>query len=65
MVSAVNRRVVVNSIDDIVFETVPEARPEAGEVRIRGTVVGICGSDTHAACGHHPFIDLPYRPGHR
>jgi threonine dehydrogenase-like Zn-dependent dehydrogenase len=59
-----NRRVVVNAIDDVVFETVPEAGPEAGEVRIRGTVVGICGSDTHAACGHHPFIDLPYRPGH-
>jgi len=60
----VNRRVVVNAIDDVVFETVPEAGPDAGEVRIRGTVVGICGSDTHAACGHHPFIDLPYRPGH-
>jgi threonine dehydrogenase-like Zn-dependent dehydrogenase len=59
-----NRRVVVNSIDDVVFETVPEAGPGAGEVRIRGTVVGICGSDTHAACGRHPFIDLPYRPGH-
>jgi threonine dehydrogenase-like Zn-dependent dehydrogenase len=59
-----NRRVVVNAIDDVVFETVPEVGPDAGEVRIRGTLVGICGSDTHAACGHHPFIDLPYRPGH-
>ena len=47
-----------------IFETVPEAAPAAGEVRVRGTVVGICGSDTHAACGSHPFIDLPYRPGH-
>lgn len=60
----INRRVVVNSIDDVVIESVPEAGPAAGEVRIRGTVVGICGSDTHAACGRHPFIDLPYRPGH-
>jgi 2-desacetyl-2-hydroxyethyl bacteriochlorophyllide A dehydrogenase len=59
-----NRRVVVNSIDDVVFETVPEADPAAGEVRVRSTVVGICGSDLHAACGSHPFIDLPYRPGH-
>jgi threonine dehydrogenase-like Zn-dependent dehydrogenase len=59
-----NRRVVVNALDDVVFETVPEAEPEAGEVRIRATVVGICGSDLHAACGKHPFIDLPYRPGH-
>lgn len=59
-----NRRVVVNAIDDVVFETVPEAQPAPGEVRIRSTVVGICGSDLHAACGKHPFIDLPYRPGH-
>ena len=59
-----NRRVVVHAIDDVEFETVPEATPAAGEVRVRGTAVGICGSDTHAACGHHPFIDLPYRPGH-
>jgi 2-desacetyl-2-hydroxyethyl bacteriochlorophyllide A dehydrogenase len=58
------RRVVVNSLDDVVIETVPEAEPGPGEVRVRSTVVGICGSDLHAACGHHPFIDLPYRPGH-
>ena len=58
------RRVVVNSLDDVVIETVPEAEPAAGEVRVRSTVVGICGSDLHAACGEHPFIDLPYRPGH-
>ena len=59
-----NRRVVVNALEDVVFETVPEAEPAAGEVRIRATIVGICGSDLHAACGRHPFIDLPYRPGH-
>ncbi len=59
-----NRRVVVNAIDDVVFETVPETSPAAGEVRVRSTIVGICGSDLHAACGKHPFIDLPYRPGH-
>jgi threonine dehydrogenase-like Zn-dependent dehydrogenase len=59
-----NRRVVVNSIDDVVIETVPEGVPAPGEVRVRSTVVGICGSDLHAACGSHPFIELPYRPGH-
>lgn len=59
-----NRRVVVNALDDIAIETVPEALPAAGEARVRSTVVGICGSDLHAACGRHPFIDLPYRPGH-
>jgi threonine dehydrogenase-like Zn-dependent dehydrogenase len=59
-----NRRIVVNGLDDVVTETVPEAVPDAGEVLVRTTVVGICGSDLHAACGRHPFIDLPYRPGH-
>ncbi len=24
----------------------------------------MCGSDTHAAHGRHPFIELPYHPGH-
>jgi threonine dehydrogenase-like Zn-dependent dehydrogenase len=59
-----NRRVVVNAIDDVIVETVPEAAPAPGEVRVRSTIIGICGSDLHAACGRHPFIDLPYRPGH-
>ena len=41
---------------------VPE--PRAGEVLVRSTLVGICGSDTHAAAGHHPFLTAPYVPGH-
>jgi len=41
---------------------VPE--PRAGEVLVRSTVVGICGSDTHALAGHHPFLTAPYVPGH-
>ena len=59
-----NRRIVVNGLHDVVVETVPEPVPVAGEARVRTTVVGICGSDLHAASGHHPFIELPYRPGH-
>lgn len=62
--AAVNRRIVVNGLHDVVVETVPEPVPVAGEARVRATVVGICGSDMHAASGRHPFIDLPYRPGH-
>jgi 2-desacetyl-2-hydroxyethyl bacteriochlorophyllide A dehydrogenase len=62
--TAMNRRIVVHGLDDVVVETVPEPVPVAGEARVRTTVVGICGSDLHAACGRHPFIDLPYRPGH-
>lgn len=62
--AARNRQVVVNALDDVVVETGAEAAPQAGEARVRTTLVGICGSDLHAACGRHPFIDLPYRPGH-
>ncbi|ORA29928.1 zinc-dependent alcohol dehydrogenase [Mycobacterium aquaticum] len=62
--AAGNRRVVVNALDDVTLEITPEPVPGPGEVRVRTTVVGICGSDLHAACGRHPFIDLPYRPGH-
>ena len=61
---AQNRRVLVRSIDDITLEEAPVPRPGDNELLIRSTVVGVCGSDTHAALGHHPFIDLPYRPGH-
>ena len=28
------------------------------------TVTGICGSDIHAVHGRHPFVSLPYHPGH-
>ncbi len=56
------RQVLVTSIDDITVEHVPAPAP--GELLVHSTVVGVCGSDTHAALGDHPFIDLPYRPGH-
>ncbi len=62
--AALNRQVVVNALDDVVLETGVEASPQPGEARERTSMVGICGSDLHAACGRHPFIDLPYRPGH-
>ncbi|MGW6543269.1 zinc-dependent alcohol dehydrogenase [Streptomyces massasporeus] len=58
------RRVLVRSLDDITVEHVPAPEPGDGELLVRPTVVGVCGSDTHAAAGHHPFIELPYRPGH-
>lgn len=38
--------------------------PLPGEVLVRSRFVGICGSDVHAAQGRHPFISLPYNPGH-
>jgi len=38
--------------------------PDAGEALVRTTLVGICGSDTHAVAGQHPFLTAPYVPGH-
>lgn len=62
--TSVVRQVVVNSLDDVQLETVPRPVPGPGEVLVEPTLVGICGSDLHAARGVHPFIALPYRPGH-
>lgn len=59
------RQVVVTSSDDIRVEVVPRpGPPAAGQVLVASRLVGICGTDVHAAAGHHPFIDRPYRPGH-
>jgi 2-desacetyl-2-hydroxyethyl bacteriochlorophyllide A dehydrogenase len=57
------RRVVV-SPDSIDIVDAPTPEPMSGEVLVHSVVSGVCGSDTHAAHGRHPFIDLPYHPGH-
>ena len=30
--------------------------PGSGEILVESRVVGVCGSDTHAAAGHHPHM---------
>ena len=57
-------RCVVVSADSIDVITAPVPRPGPAEALVRSTVAGVCGSDTHAAHGRHPWISLPYRPGH-
>jgi 2-desacetyl-2-hydroxyethyl bacteriochlorophyllide A dehydrogenase len=57
------RRVVVHA-DHIGVEDVERPAPRSDEVLVSTTFVGVCGSDTHAAAGEHPFISLPYNPGH-
>lgn len=58
------RRVTVTApnVVEVVDAPAPELR--AGEVRVRMTVTGVCGSDVHASHGRHPFVPLPYNPGH-
>lgn len=58
------RRVRVVAPGQVRVDDVPRPSPEPGEVLVRTAVAGVCGSDTHAAAGHHPFVPLPYNPGH-
>ena len=48
----------------ITVEDAPTPEPSAGEALVRTLVTGVCGSDLHAAHQRHPFVGLPYRPGH-
>jgi 2-desacetyl-2-hydroxyethyl bacteriochlorophyllide A dehydrogenase len=57
------RRVVVTT-DGVEIVEVPTPAPGPGEVLVRMVVAGVCGSDTHAMHGRHPFIVLPYAAGH-
>ena len=58
------RRVVVTKPGVVEIEEAAEPVPGPGEALIGMRVVGICGSDVHAVHGRHPFITLPYHPGH-
>ena len=57
------RRVVVHP-GRIAVEAADVPAPGPGEALVRALAAGVCGSDLHAAHGRHPFVSLPYRPGH-
>src|SRR5829696_2005809 len=59
-----NRRIVVTAVRTMELREDPIRAPAPGEVRVRSTLIGVCGSDTHAFHGRHPFIPIPYMPGH-
>jgi 2-desacetyl-2-hydroxyethyl bacteriochlorophyllide A dehydrogenase len=58
------REVVVTAPGQVELVTAPAPVPAAGEALLAMDVVGVCGSDVHASHGRHPFVPLPYRPGH-
>jgi 2-desacetyl-2-hydroxyethyl bacteriochlorophyllide A dehydrogenase len=58
------RRVIVPELGLVRVESVKTPTPGPGEALVRTVVSGVCGSDTHALRGRHPFIALPYAPGH-
>ncbi|MFF5293124.1 zinc-dependent alcohol dehydrogenase [Paractinoplanes globisporus] len=57
------RRVVVDA-GGVTLVEAPVPEPKDGEVLVRMAMAGVCGSDVHALQGKHPFITLPYAPGH-
>ena len=62
MSSTTMRRVTVRQ-DEVVLVDAERPDPGPGEVLVESTVVGVCGSDVHAAAGHHPFVSLAVQPG--
>lgn len=58
------KRVIIDHPNSIVVEEIDRPAPGQGEVCIEIAYSGICGSDTHAYKGEHPFIPLPATPGH-
>lgn len=58
------RQVEIAAIGQVRLVDVGDPRPGPGEVLAATRCVGICGSDLHALAGRHPFIELPYLPGH-
>ncbi|MFW6600317.1 zinc-dependent alcohol dehydrogenase [Propionibacteriaceae bacterium Y2011] len=61
---APQRRIVVVDSDGVQVIMGPEPQPASGEVQLALVRGGVCGSDLHAAAGRHPFVSLPYHPGH-
>src|SRR5699024_788028 len=58
------RRVAVVAPGDVRVVEAPRPTPTDEQVLVRMLVTGVCGSDVHAAAGRHPFVPLPYHPGH-
>jgi 2-desacetyl-2-hydroxyethyl bacteriochlorophyllide A dehydrogenase len=58
------RHVVVTAPGVVEVRRAPAPEPADGQVLVRFRLGGICGSDVHAYHGRHPFVPLPYRPGH-
>lgn len=57
-------RVFVEALNSVTTVDAEVPTPAEGEVLVRTTRSGICGSDTHAVAGHHPLLPPPYYPGH-
>ena len=58
------KSVVIERPGKLVIEERPRPQPAAGEVRVKVSFAGICGSDVHIYHGHNPFAKYPRVIGH-
>jgi 2-desacetyl-2-hydroxyethyl bacteriochlorophyllide A dehydrogenase len=58
------KRLVATALETVTLTDVEMPEIKSGEVLIETLVTGVCGSDIHAVLEHHPFVSIPYRPGH-
>lgn len=58
------KSITIQQPGKLVIEERPVPQPLPGEVRIRVSSAGICGSDIHIYRGHNPFAKYPRVIGH-
>lgn len=58
------QRLVATSLNSVTLQQTEKPEVQLGEILVQTLVSGVCGSDIHAVQGHHPFVPLPYMPGH-
>ncbi|WP_039058391.1 Zn-dependent oxidoreductase [Enterobacter sp. Bisph1] len=58
------KSVVIEQPNQLTLAERPVPQPAAGEVRVKVSLAGICGSDSHIYRGHNPFARYPRVIGH-
>lgn len=58
------QRLIVTGVKTVTLVEVEKPKLQPGEILAQTLVTGVCGSDIHAVQGHHPFVPIPYNPGH-
>lgn len=58
------QRIIATAPKTVLLIEVDKPTLKPGEILAQTLVSGICGSDIHAVQGQHPFVSIPYQPGH-
>lgn len=58
------KSIVIQQPNQLVIEERPLPQPASGDVRVKISLAGICGSDSHIYRGHNPFAKYPRVIGH-